>query len=77
VAGKTVLKKSDCRPIRERANAIRKQISEIDRDLEEPDVPADTKKRLRNERQQLKVLLRHLEAALEECEALTTLSSSR
>jgi hypothetical protein len=61
----------DCRPIRERIDAVETTIAEISEDLSDPDIPAAVKRSLRQKLASLRLLLRRLQAALKACEAAT------
>ena len=69
---KQILRKTDCRPIRERINVVERQIQDIEDALGDPDLPTQVKKSLRKQLPRLRLLLRRLNAALEACEALTS-----
>lgn len=69
MAKKRIRTMVDCRPIRDRIDAVEKTIDEISEDLTDPDIPAAVKKALRKQLAGLRLLLRRLQAALKACEA--------
>ena len=69
---KKILRKTDCRPIREQIKEVEKQIRDVEDALGEPDIPPQVKKGLRKELPRLRLLLRRLVGALEACEALAS-----
>jgi hypothetical protein len=69
---KKILRKTDCRPIRQQIKEVKQQIRDIEDALVDPDIPRPLKQSLRQELPRLKMLLRRLVAALEACEALST-----